>query len=185
MLNFAILAQSAAVYPADLEHVEPAVGGVFNATVWVSLAMLALVAVMVWKKVPAMVAAALDGKIAQIRLQLDEAAALRAEAEALRGEYQTKLLALEGETQALRDRAKAEADALIATAKTDAIALVARRQQMAEDRIAAAELTAIADVRATAARLAVAAAGTLIANGHDAASDAPLVDRAIADIAGI
>ena len=149
---------------------------------WVSLAMLILIAIMLWKKVPAMIGAMLDAKIAGIRAQLAEAESLRKEAEALRGEYEAKLAALDTDAQAMRDRAAQEAEALVAKAKSDAEALVARRQRMAEERIAAAERAAVADVRDQASRAAVDAARTLIADGHGASADAPLVDRAIAEL---
>lgn len=166
-------------------HAEPAVAGVLTATVWVSLAMLVLVGIMLWKKVPAMIGGMLDSKIAQIRAQLDEASAIRMEAEDLRAEYQAKLAALDGETAEIRARAEQEAQNLVAKAKEDTSALIVRRQRMAEDRIAAAERAALAEVRAVASQSAVAAARTIIAADHDAKADQPLVDHAIADIARI
>ena len=59
-------------------------------TGWVALAMIVVFAILIWKKVPAAIAKALDGKIAAIREQLAEAEALREEAEALKAEYQAK-----------------------------------------------------------------------------------------------
>ena len=59
---------------------------------WVSLAMLVLIGVVVWKKVPGMITGGLDAKIEEIKQQLDEAKALRAEAEVLRDEYAAKKL---------------------------------------------------------------------------------------------
>jgi F-type H+-transporting ATPase subunit b len=56
----------------------------------VALAMLVVMAILVWKKVPAAIGRALDKKIAGIREQLDEAAQLRAEAEAIKAEYEAK-----------------------------------------------------------------------------------------------
>ncbi len=47
---------------------------------WVSLAMLVLIGVFVWKKVPGLITGGLDAKIAEIKQQLDEAKSLRAEA---------------------------------------------------------------------------------------------------------
>lgn len=175
---YLMLAESA--HAGAEAHAEPAVFGILNATVWVSLAMLLLIGVMVWKKVPAMVGAMLDSRIAAIRAQLDEAAALRREAEALRGEYQAKLAALDAEADAMRQRAEQDAAALVSKAKDDVKTLIARRQKMAEERIAAAERAAIGDVRSAAANAAVAAARDLIATGHGADADQPLVDDAIA-----
>lgn len=157
----------------------------FDATGWVSIAMLAVIAILLWKKVPAAIGRALDKKIAGIRDQLDEASKLRAEAEALKAEYETKAAAADGEAAAMRRLAQAEADAIVAQARTDAEKLVERRTRMAEDKIAAAERTAIADIRATVATAAATAAASLIAERHDAASDRALTDRAIAGLSRI
>lgn len=182
MSDLLMLVAAEAAHGAGAEHAEPAIAGVLNATVIVSISMLVLVGIMLWKKVPALIGSMLDGKIAAIRAQLDEASDLRKEAEALRAEYQGKLAALDGEAAAIRERAEQEASLVVAKAKEDAAALVARRQRMAEDRIAAAERSAIAEVRDTATRAAVAAAQQLIVEGHSAAADKPLVEKAIADI---
>jgi len=53
---------------------------------------------------------------------------------------------------------------------------------MAEAKIAGAERTALAEIRARAATAATDAAHQLIAERHDASADKPLVDQAIAGI---
>jgi F-type H+-transporting ATPase subunit b len=53
---------------------------------------------------------------------------------------------------------------------------------MAEDKIAGAERTAIAEVRARAADAATRAAATIIAQRHGAEADKTLVDRTIAGL---
>lgn len=161
---------------------DPAIGGAggyLNATTVVSIAMAVFIAVLIWKKVPALIGKALDGRIDAIRSQLDEAAKLRAEAEALKAEYQKKLAGAEKEADALRARAEDEAANLVAEAKTATADLVKRRQKMAEDKIAAAERTAIADIRAKAVSAASAAAATLIAQNHNASADKAMIDSAI------
>ena len=55
---------------------------------------------------------------------------------------------------------------------------------MAEDKIAAEERAAVEQLRATAAEAASKAAAKIIADRHDAATDARLVDQAIKEIAG-
>ena len=165
------------------EHAEPTALG-FDPAAWIALAMLVVFALMLWKKVPAAIGKALDGKIAQIRDQLAEATALREEAEALKAEYEAKAADADAEASAMVERAKAESKALLAKAKTDAEALVERRAKMAEDKIAAEERTAIEQLRSVAANAAAKAAAKLIAERHDAASDARVVDQAIKEIAG-
>jgi F-type H+-transporting ATPase subunit b len=147
---------------------------------WVALSMLAVFGIMIWKKVPALVAGMLDKQIAGIREQLDAASTLRKEAEALKAEYQAKNKAAGKEAEAIKAAAAKEADDIIAQAKKDATALIARRTQMAEDKIGAAERAAVAEVRAKAASTATAAATMIIASGHDAKADKPLIDATIA-----
>ena len=166
---------------AAVEHVEPSAWG-FDPTGWVALAMVAVILLMIWKKVPAAIGKALDGKIATIREQLEEAKTLRAEAEALKAEYQAKADAAGAEAKAMVDRAKNEAKAIVAQAKTDAETLVERRGKMAEAKIAAEERAAIDELRAMAAKAATAAAAKLIAERNDAATGKKLVDDAIAGL---
>ena len=151
---------------------------------WVALAMLAVFAVLIWKKVPGAIGRALDSKIALIREQLAEAENLRKEAEALKAEYEAKAASADKDRESLLDRARHEADEIVAKAKTDAEALVERRTRMAEDKIAAEERTAVEQLRAVTADAAAKAAARLISERHDAATDAQLVDSAIKEIAG-
>lgn len=162
-------------------HVDPKALG-FDATMLVGLAMAIVVAMMLVKKVPAAIAKALDGKIAAIRSQLDEAAQLRREAEQLKAEYEARSAASESEAAALLERARGEAEAIRTKAEADAAALVERRTRMAEDKIAAEERAALQQLRATAADAAAKAAARIIADKHDAATDKALIDQAIAAI---
>ena len=85
-------AHAAAAGGAEEHHAEAVVGGIGFLTpgFFVALAMLVVFAIMLKARVPSLIAKALDSKIASIREQLDEAATLRAEAEALRDEYVKK-----------------------------------------------------------------------------------------------
>jgi F-type H+-transporting ATPase subunit b len=162
-------------------HEEPSAFGL-TAPAFVSLAMIAVFAILIWKRVPALIAAALDKKIAGIREQLDEAAQLRGEAEALKAEYEARSAAAGQEAATMIERARAEADAIVAKAETDAAALVERRTRMAEDKIAAAERSALDELRAKAASAAAAAAEALIRDKLDAGADKAMVDAAIAEL---
>ncbi|MFN3618670.1 F0F1 ATP synthase subunit B [Sphingorhabdus sp.] len=161
------------------EHVSPSALG-FDATMLVALAMLAVIVLAIWKKVPAMIAGALDSQIAGIRAQLDQATALRAEAEAIKTEYEAKAKQAAIDAEAMKAAAEEEAKLIVSRAKSDATALIGRRAQAAEEKIAAAERAAIADVRKKAASAAAAAAAQLIAVHHDATADAALIDQSIA-----
>ncbi|USU08257.1 hypothetical protein NF700_14455 [Sphingomonadaceae bacterium OTU29MARTA1] len=164
------------------EHVveETALG--FNTTGWVGIAALVVLIGMLVVKVPAKIAAMLDKQIAGVRTQLDEAKALRADAERLRAEYEAKAKAAEADAATMRAHAQQEANQIIAKAKRDAEDLMARRTKRAEDKIAAAERNAIAEVRALAAETAAKAAAVLIAEHHDAGADRAMIDRSISGL---
>ncbi|HUG44924.1 MAG TPA: hypothetical protein VMK31_00220 [Sphingomicrobium sp.] len=163
------------------EHVIPALFGI-TPPMWIGLAMLVIFALLVWKKVPAAIAKALDKKIDAIREQLAEAQALRSEAEALKAEYAAKAAQAQSEAAAMVERARHEADALIEKARSDADALIERRSRMAEERIAAEERAAIQQLRAAAADMATLAAARLIAERMDSKTDKALIDSAIEDL---
>lgn len=169
---------------AGVEHAEPVALGL-DATAWVSLAMVVFIAILLWKKVPAAIAGALDKRIGAIREQLDEATKLRTEAEALKGEYEAKMAAAAKDAEDIRARAEEEAEHILTQATKDTTDLIARRQKMAEDKIAAAERAAVSQVRAKAAQAATSAAATLIAENHDAAADKALVDSSIKGIGSL
>ena len=164
-------------------HGEATNFGLLGAPQWIALAMVLVIAVMLWKRVPALIGRALDRKIATIREQLDEAAQLRAEAEALRAEYEAKSAAADAERATMLERARHEANAIVEQAKADTAALIERRRRMAEDKIAAAERHAVEEVRARAAGAAAAAAARLIEQQMGPDGDRAIVDRTIETLA--
>jgi len=177
--SLVILAAGAA-HEAHAE-VEPSALGLAPGA-WVALSMAVLIAVALFLKVPKAITGGLDKGIAEIKHQLEEAKALRAEAEALRKEYANKIANAEREATEMLAHARHEAEAIVAKAEVDTTDLIARREKMASEKIAAAELAAVQDLRNKAAAAAAAAAGTLIRSGHNAAADKPLVDQAIAGL---
>jgi F-type H+-transporting ATPase subunit b len=159
-------------------HAMPSAFGL-TAPMFIGLAMLVVIALMLWKKVPSAIGAALDKKIALIRDQLAEAEALRKEAEGIKAEYEAKAKAAGKESKAMLERAKHEAEAILVKARADAEALVERRGRMAEEKIAAEERAAVDQLRATAADAARQAAAQLISDRLDDNADKALVDQAI------
>lgn len=164
------------------EHLSPSLLGL-EPYQWVSIAMAVLLLLAFGLgKVHKMLGRGLDGKIAAIKENLDEAKQLRAEAEALREEYAAKIANAEKDAGAMLENAQREADGIVAKAKEDTTAMIARRERMAQDKIAAAERQAIAELKAQAADASTTAAAQLIAANHDAAADKVLADDVIANI---
>lgn len=184
------LLAAAAAYPevheaaevAGAHHPQPELLG-WMPYQFVSLAMLVLILIAIFgAKVHKSIAKGLDGKIAAIREQLEEAKKLRAEAEALRGEYAAKIANAEKDAAAMLEHAKSEAILIVEKAQADTATMIARRERMAEDKIAAAERGVIDELRANSAKAAAAAAAQLIAAYQNAANDSALVDEAISAI---
>ena len=171
-------------HAAEAEHAAPGAFGIeaLGPGFFVASAMLVVIAIMLWKGVPALIAGMLDQKIAGIRQQLDQAKALRAEAEKLRDDYARKTAEAESDIAALRAGAERQAEEIVAKAKADATALIERHKSLAKDKIAAAERNAIEEVRARVATAAAAASRDLIAQKHGEAADRQLADRIIAEL---
>ncbi|WP_375291673.1 hypothetical protein [Qipengyuania sp.] len=162
-------------------HSEPELFGMAPFQV-VALSMLVLIVIMLWKRVPSSIGKGIDSRIAAIKEQLDEAKALRAEAETLRGEYEAKIAGAEKDAVAMLANAQTEADDILAKAEADGKAMVARRERMAEDKIAAAEREAVESVRNRAVSAATAASRKLIAEKHGEDEDRALADKVIAGL---
>ena len=170
------------VHAAKEVHAEPSLWGLAPFQV-VSVAMAVLLLIAIFgAKVHKKIGGGLDSRIAAIRNQLDEAKQLRAEAEALRAEYAAKIAGAEKDAEAMLANAQHEADAILTKAEADSTAMVERRKRMAEDKIAAAEREALAEVRNVAVSAATAASRKLIADKHDAQADRSLADQVIAGI---
>ncbi len=149
------------------------------ATVWVLLGLVVFIAVLVYMKVPSMLAAALDKRSAKIREELEEARKLRDEAEALLAEYKRKTGDADAEAGEIIAQARREAEALSAEAKTRIEDYVARRTRTVEQRIAQAETQAVAEVKSRAIDVAAAAAGRILAERAKGKAGEELVERSI------
>ncbi len=156
----------------------------FTAEFWVLASFIIFVAIIVYLKVPALVAKTLDDRAARIAKELDDAQKLREEAQALLAEYEKKRkeagqLAEEIIAQARREAANEAQDASLKLKET-----IERRTRLAEQKIAQAEAQALKDVRAAAADLAVAAAASIVGEQAKGEQGKKLIDQSIASIKG-
>lgn len=139
-----------------------------DATFWALIGLIIFLAILVYLKVPAMMGRSLDERAANIAKELDEARTLREEAQALLAEYHRKRKEAEKEASEIVASAQREAAALLTEAKEKSEDYIVRRNKLAEQKIAQAEADAVNQVRVSAVEIAVAAAGTLIADKMDA-----------------
>ena len=124
----------------------------------------------------------LDARAAAVRTELNEAARLRREAEAMLRQAQDRRAQALTEAQALITGARAEAARVSAAASAEAQLSATRREKMALDRIAAAEKAAVDEVRIVAAEIATETARQVITAGLSADAGARLIDQAISQL---
>ena len=138
--------------------------------------------VLVGRRLWAPLSAMLDARAKSVQAELNEAERLRREAEAMLNEAQARRQAAIEESRRLVEGAKAEAQRIAQAAAEDAEHAARRREQMAMDRIAAAEKAAVDDVRMIAADVATAAVRDVAARGLPGDTGAQLIDHAIAGL---
>jgi F-type H+-transporting ATPase subunit b len=148
---------------------------------WVVLAFL-LFFIIFGKKLWGALAGMLDARAASVRAELDEAARLKSEAQAMLKEAEAARAKAQADAKTLIDGAAAEAARVTEATRAETEASARRREQMALDRIAAAQKQAVDEVRTAAAELATMAARQVIAEGLSPESSAALIDQAIAQL---
>jgi F-type H+-transporting ATPase subunit b len=134
------------------------------------------------KKLWAALQTVLDARINAIRKELAEAASLRREAETMLKEAQAQREAALASAKQMLDYARDEATRVAARANSEAEASASRRERMALDRISAAEIAALRDVRLAAVEVASLAAEQVMRQSFGQEADAVLVDHAIAGL---
>lgn len=148
----------------------------------VLLGFIVFIGVLVYFKVPGMLGGLLDKRAEGIKSELDEARALREEAQSLLASYERKQKEVQEQASKIVAHAKEEAALAAEQAKADLKASIARRLAAAEDQIASAESGAVKEVRDRAITVAVSAAQSVIASQMTAATANDLIDASIAEV---
>jgi F-type H+-transporting ATPase subunit b len=152
-----------------------------NPETWVAAAFIIFVALAA-KPIGRAIGKGLDDRAAKIKAQLDEARALRDEAERLLAEHQRRQIAAAKEAETILARAREEADRLRREAAANLEAAFGRREKMAIDKIAQAEAQAVADVRNQAVAVAIAAAAKLLKENIDTGKADALIEDSIKEL---
>ena len=151
---------------------------------WVAVAFVAFLAILVYYKVPKLIAKALDDRADAIRKELDEARRLREEAQTLLADYQKRHRNVGQEAEAIVDQARRETEAFAQETRASLKDALERRTKLAEDKIARAEAQAVDEVRASAIDVAVAAAERILREKMAGSGGAALIDQSIRDLKG-
>ena len=159
-------------------------GPMIDESLWVAISFGVFVA-LVWKKAGSAISAALDKRTEDIRKNLDEAKALREEAQVELQKYQRLQREASDQAAAIITNAEKAAFQIEENAKVSAEASIKRRKDQAESKIKALEAEAMAEIRNRAAELATAAAASIISDNMDKAASNKLLKSDIASIKSI
>jgi F-type H+-transporting ATPase subunit b len=153
-----------------------------NTDIVVAIGFLIFVGIIVYFGVPGMITSRLDARAVKIQADLDEARALREEAQALLASYERKQREVKDLAEDIVTKARAEAEKAAEVGKEDIRRSVARRLRTATDQIDAAEKAAVRQIRDRAVAVAVAAAGDVIRDTMKAGDSDALIDASIAEV---
>jgi F-type H+-transporting ATPase subunit b len=151
---------------------------------WVAVAFGVFLLILLYYRVPKLIAKSLDARADAIRKELDEARRLREEAQSLLADYQKKHRNVGQEADAILDQARREAEAFAHETRVSLKDTLERRTKQAEDKIARAETQAVDEVRAAAIEVAMAAAEKILREKTAGAGGASLIDQSIRDLKG-
>lgn len=148
----------------------------------VLLGFIVFIGVLLYFKVPSMITGLLDQRADGIKSELDEARALREEAQALLASYERKQAEVSAEADRIVTQAKEQAALAAEQAKEELKSTIARRLQTAEEQIASAEAEAVKAVRDQAVNVAIAAASEVIAGKISTQQGNKLIEDAIGQV---
>ena len=153
-----------------------------NTNIVVGIGFVIFVGILLYFRVPAMLMKMLDSRAVKIQTDLDEARALREEAQSLLASFERRQKEVAVQAEEIVAAARHEAEAAAEVAKEDIRKSVARRMQTATEQIEAAEQAAVRQIRDRAVAVAIAAAGDVM-KGKIKADDAnALIDASIKDV---
>ena len=148
----------------------------------VLLAFIVFVFVLVIFKVPGRIGHMLDQRAVSIKSDLDEAKALREEAQALLASIERKQREVSDQAELIIQHARKDAEAAAQNAKDDLAASLTRRLAAADEQIALAEATALSNVKDKAIALSSKVASDFISSNLSSDQQGQMLDKSIEDI---
>ncbi len=149
---------------------------------WVLVSFVLFIHVLVYYKIPAKIAEALDNRAAKIKAELDEARRLKEDAQAILADYQRKRQEAEKEAEEIVAQARRETELMAEETRKSLSEMVERRTKLAEDKISRAEEQALDEVRTRAVDVAIGAARDLLAEKTKGGTSATLIEKSIEDL---
>ena len=153
-----------------------------EAETWVRLALIAFFLILVFVGVPGTIWKSLGDAGRAVRAELDETVKMRQEAQDLLNKIKQDRIEAEARAKDIIAQAEDEAKRLAEEARIALTENIQRRQRMAEQKIAQAQIQATNEVKSAAADLATRLTQSLMAARAESLTSDPLIDDAIKQI---
>lgn len=183
MTRIITLIAMVAASPALAAGKDKAFFSLANTDFIVLISFVLFIGVLLYFKVPGILTGMLDKRAEGIQAEIDEARALREEAQTLLASFERKQRDVQEQADRIVAAAKEHAEEAAEQAKLDLEQSIERRLKAAEDQIASAETSAVRQVRDEAVRIAIGTASDVIARDMKADRADALVDEAISTVA--
>jgi len=178
-----LLAPVFAVLATPALAAEGAFFSLTNTDFIVLVGFITFIGILFYFNVPTMLMGMLDKRADDIQSELNEAKALREEAQTLLASFERKQKEVQEQADRIVAKAKEDAEAAAVQAKADLKDSIKRRLGAAEDQIASAQNAAVKEVRDSAITVAIGAAQDVIAKQATAASANKSIEDGIAEVA--
>lgn len=139
--------------------------------------------VIAWKAGKNKVLDMLDGRIEDIKKEINTAESLRVEAQEMLAQYQRKHRDAMQDAEKIKQDAENQAKEIQALAQKNLQETLDRRQKQLEDRLQRMEQNALQEIQTYAAELSIKAATEIITEKLDKKTNDKLVDSSIKNIA--
>lgn len=152
-----------------------------NPAFWVALAFITFV-VLVFKPAKKFILSAIDARILKVKSELEEAARLKDEAQALMNKFEKEHRRSLEEVQGILAHARLEAERITKEAKEVLEFALNKRTELAMQKIAQAESGVLNDLKANALDITMDAARTLILENLSKEAAEEILSTAITEI---
>lgn len=152
-----------------------------DSNVWFTFSFVIFAYIIMKFGVPA-INGMLDGRIADIKKDLEESENLRVEAQEMLAQYQRKHRDAIQEAEKILEKSREDVKLFKENAEAELKEVMDRREAQLADRLKRMEQNAIQEIQSYAAELSMNAATQIIVEKLDKKTDAKLVEQAISNI---
>ena len=150
---------------------------IIDATFWVAISFFIFIGVLIYLKVPQKVNTSLNGKINEIKLELNESEILKTEAKKLLSSYESKIDKSKKETRQIIDLAKKESEKNILDKSKKFHEIMEYKKIDLEQKIYQMKEDAIRDIKNISVKISMKAIEHLIVNSIDRSKLEKLYDK--------